>query len=212
MMQTGYATRLWTIGGAAGAAAVLVLSWFLLISPQNGRTGALEDEAALARAQAATLETKLSKLREQNQNLFQYTAELERARQALPEDSGMSEFLRSMQAAGNATAVDVDRIAVQAPTQVNAAGKAMYSLPLTMTANGTAANIDRFLNALQMVEPRAVLVDRLEVTAGEMPGNRPETLAGNVSVSLDLTVFVSPPPGIAPVTPDEAAPAPSPSN
>jgi len=75
------------------------MAWLLLISPQNARTAALHDQTAAATARLPALQRRLAELQRQNADKQQYLAQLDQDRQALPSTSGMSDFLRELQAA-----------------------------------------------------------------------------------------------------------------
>jgi Tfp pilus assembly protein PilO len=187
--------RLWIIGGALGAVLLLAIAWFFLISPRNGEIAALRDQAQAAHGRLTPLTDRLAQLRAENTELPRYQAELKRDREALPTTPETAAFLRSLQAAGEATNVTVGGLNVGAPTQVTAAGATMLALPVTVTAGGGADGIDKFLNELQRVHPRAVLVNRLAMTSSD-----PKAV-GVYNITLTTQVFVSPPSGAAKASP-----------
>jgi Tfp pilus assembly protein PilO len=196
MMRTGRTDRLWALGGALAAVAMLAIGWFFFISPQNARTGSLAQEAATAQARTTSLQRRLVELRQQNGDLPRYRARLESDRQALPTTSGLSDFVRDVQGIGDSTGVSVQVLAVSAATQVTAAGTKVYALPMSMTVTGAVANVDRFLEQLQQGQPRAVLI-------GTVRSDSPD---GTVRLDLGLQVFVAPPTGAGkvPATPSSA--------
>jgi Tfp pilus assembly protein PilO len=188
MMRTGHAHRFWTLGGALTAAVLLAVGWFFFISPQNARTSALHDEAATANSRAATLQRRLVELRQQNGDLPRYRARLESDRRALPTTSGLADFLRSLQSAGDSTGVSVDVPTVDNPAQVTVAGTQVYALPISLRVTGAATNINRFLDQLQQGQPRAVLIGSTKLTDNDKTG----ASGGPVSLTLGLQVFVGP--------------------
>jgi len=188
-MGIRHAGRRWEIGGALGAVALLAIGWFFFISPQNGETTRLRDEAAAAEVQLPTLQRRLGELRQQHQDLPKYRAQLARDRKALPTSSGLSDFLRELQAAGDAEGVSVSAVAVGGPSQVSAGGTKVYSLPITLTAVGSAAGLYRFLDQLQQVQPRAVLITSANAATEGQPGG---SVAGPATLTLVLQAFVAP--------------------
>jgi Tfp pilus assembly protein PilO len=186
-MRAVRADRLWLVGGALGAVLLLAISWFFLINPQKAETGKLTDQAAAAQVQLTSLRHRLTELRQQNTRLAEYRAQLATDQQALPTTSGLSDFLRQLQVGGDRAGVSVSGVVVGALAQVAAGDRQVYALPLTLTATGTIAGLGGFLDQLQRVLPRAVLVD----SAVAAPDERTVTLAGPVTLTVGLRVFVA---------------------
>jgi type IV pilus assembly protein PilO len=186
-MGTRHADRLWAAGGVISAAALLAIAWFFLISPQNGEASSLRDRTDAASLRLPSLQKRLTELRKQNGDLKTYEAQLERDRKALPTESDLATFLSDLQAAGDSVGVSVGGVSVGAPTQVTAAGARLSALPVTLSADGDTADVNRFLDQLQQVQPRAVLITSASVSANPQ---RP----GASTVNLSLQVFVAPPP------------------
>ena len=201
-MRTGHADRVWMIGGALGAVVLLAIGWFMFVGPKKSETNALHEQAAVAELKLGTRQRELAELRRQDALLPQYRAELAAARLALPTVAGLSDFLRELQTAGDAAAVSVSGVIVGVPSQVTAAGTRLYSLPITLTATGTSAALFMFLDQLQQVQPRAVLIGTLNTAPGAVPEGA--TVTDAVNLTLGLQVFV------APTTATSASPAPTP--
>lgn len=190
--------RLWLAGGLVAAAVLALVGWFILIAPQNHETSSLRDRTTAAELRLPSLRSKLAQLREQSGDLAQYQAKLDQERKALPTTSRMTDFLRQLQAAGDASGVTVSGLTVGAPTEVTGAGTAIYALPVSATIRGKAAKVEAFLNQIQQVQPRAVLI----ISANAVPDTG-SSLADTVELSLGMQVFVAPE--------DGATPAPQPS-
>jgi hypothetical protein len=187
-MRTGPAHRLWMIGGALGAVFLLAIGWLFLISPQNRQTSSLHDQIADAQLRVASLGHRLGDLRRQSRDLPAYRAQLARDRRALPTVPDSTAFLRELQAAASGTGVSISGLLVGAPTKVAGATTQLYALQLTLTAEGPAAKVDKFLDELQRVQPRAVLV----TNASAAPAQRDASLDGTVTLTLGLQVFIDP--------------------
>jgi Tfp pilus assembly protein PilO len=205
-MRTGHTSRLWMVGGVLAAVAMLALGWFFAISTQRAETGRLVDETGTALAQVATLEQRLAELRAQNVDLDRYKGDLERNRRALPSASGLSDFLRDMQSAGERTGVSVSALVVGNPIPVVGAGSNVVSLPISLTVGGTGPKLTRFLDELQLVQPRAVLISTVNLAPAESG-----PLSGSVTLSVSFQAFVvtkgEPPAAASPGAGDEADPA-----
>jgi Tfp pilus assembly protein PilO len=188
MTRTG-PDRLWLIGGAGAAVVLLAVAWFFLISPQYAQAASLNDQSGQAAVRLNVLRHKLAELKRQNADLDKYQAQLAKDRHALPQASGIDDFLRELQAMGERTGVSVTGLAVGATTHVPAAGSDVFALPLTLNATGDIAKVTEFVRQLQLEQPRAVLV----TSAGVVPPAQRPSIAGPVNLTLNLRIYVAPP-------------------
>ena len=202
-MQAARSDRTWLIGGALVAAILLGVGWFFLISPQYQQTQTLQDQSAEADLRLAKLQRRLVDLRKQNGQLEQYRTQLGLDREALPTISGLSDFLRELQAAGITTSVTVNGLLVGAPLEVPGAASQIFALPMTLIVAGAPAALEQFLNQIQQLQPRAVLINSMNA----VPDGQSGSFAGTVTLTLSLQVFVAPPAGAAPAAAPAATPA-----
>lgn len=224
-MPRSQAERLWLISGGIIAFVILLIGYFFFISPQRSNTGEVKAQIAAANQQNTVLQGRINALREQSKNMAKYEADLAKARLALPSESGVSDFLRTLQALGNATMTDVTSLTVGEPAPLTVAAAAhptaaanptatatagtvrpttvaaaptMYQLPLSASVMGTTNALEKFLDQLQAVQPRAVLITQVsENSVGSGEG------AGKSTLQLTMQAFV------APGTPSAASAAPS---
>ena len=112
MSRFGRVDRLWMVGGVLGAAVLLAVSWFFLISPEHAQRDSLNTEAASAEARLTQLQKRLGDLRKENDKLAEYKARLVKDRQALPTTPALSDLLRELQIAGDLTSVSVSGLNV----------------------------------------------------------------------------------------------------
>jgi Tfp pilus assembly protein PilO len=179
--------RIWLIGGVAAAALLLTIGWLFVIGPQRTQASSLHDQEAAAQLDHSSLTHKLELLEEQNGNLSQYQAQLSRDRKALPTTAALADFLRELQAAGDSVGVAVTGLIVGAPTEADAAGVKVLALPITLTLTGTSSRLGQFLDQLQRLQPRAVLI----TSAHAIPDQHSTTLAGSVALNLSVQAFVA---------------------
>jgi Tfp pilus assembly protein PilO len=184
----GRADRWWLAGGALGAVALLAVGWFFLVSPQHGRAATLREQTQTAQLSIAGQQHKLAALRKDAEQLAGYRAELDRLRQALPAGAGLSAFLRELQNAGDHAGVAVRGLSVGSPAQLTGRNASVFTLPITLTAAGGLPGLTEFLDQLQQVQPRAVLIQ--SVTGS--PDHGVTTLAQGTSLNITLRVFVAP--------------------
>jgi type IV pilus assembly protein PilO len=203
-MGARHADRIWMAAGVVAIALLAVVTWFLAVSPQHAETADLRAEAETTQTQADQLRARIVKLTADNANQAALVATLNDRRIALPEDSGVPAFLRQLQAAGTRFDVDVSGLTVGQPAPDDTVS-GVWSLPLELTAQGTAARLSSFLTQLQGGDMmRSVLIR----TAGIATDRTGDTSATNeLSLNLTATAFVAPPAGATVVPTATAAPA-----
>ncbi|MFG1925875.1 type 4a pilus biogenesis protein PilO [Cryptosporangium sp. NPDC048952] len=198
----GSASRLWLAGGAIGVVLLLVVGWFLAIRPQNDRAAQLEEQTSAAQAQADSLRSRLEQVKSENESLAEYRSKFQAARAALPTTASLSDFLRNVQSSGTRAGVSVEGMVVGAPSQVVGADSTIYGMPITITATGSASKLEGFLNQLQRVQPRAVLVS----TTNAAPNESSKSLRGSVLLTLGMQAFIAPGAAGATLTSSSATP------
>jgi Tfp pilus assembly protein PilO len=208
--------RLWWIAGVLGAFVLILIGWFFLISPQRSSTSNVDNQVAAARQRNAGLQSRIDSLRAQNAQLAKYQASLHRAQLALPSESGLSDFLRTLQAIGTHTSTDVQALTVGAPVAITAptttpgnpaatttapaapaagtppaaTGTGVYGLPISAQVTGSPAALGQFLQQLQAVQPRAVLITKLLEGTGPVAGGGSATTG--TTLQLTMQAFVAP--------------------
>jgi Tfp pilus assembly protein PilO len=175
--------HLWMVGGVLCAAVLLAVSYFFLVSPQHAQRDSLNTEASSAESRLTQLRLRLNDLRKENDKLDVYKTELARERLALPTTSGLSDLLRELQSAGDLADVSVSGLNVGNITAVTISTGTVYTLPLSLSAGGTVPKLNAFLDQLQLVQPRALLIDSsvLSISAD-----------GTATLALTIHAFVAP--------------------
>jgi Tfp pilus assembly protein PilO len=183
------AARIWVIAGAAAIVLLTAASWFLLISPKFTEAADVRTQAEDTQTQLIALRKKIALLEEQKSRLSTYKAALQANQRALPSDSGVPDFLRQLQVSGEGTGVKVSGVSVAPPAQAPGVS-GVWQLPITLTAEGDADKLGEFLNQLQAVQPRAVLVQTANLAKGGAgdAGDKP-------SLNISLLAYVAPPTG-----------------
>jgi Tfp pilus assembly protein PilO len=194
--------QLWVVGGVLCAVVLLAVSYFFLISPQHAQRESLNASAASAEDRLAALRGRLNDLRNENSKLAGYKADLVRERQALPTTSGLSDLLRELQSAGDLADVTVSGLNVGAIVAVSISTGTVYSLPLSLSAGGTVPKLNAFLDQLQKVQPRALLISTATLSINE---------DGTARIALTLQAFVAPDGSTPAATPSPTTAAASPS-
>jgi Tfp pilus assembly protein PilO len=183
--------RMWLLGGIVVMLLLVAGSWFLLIAPKNAEADEVRSSAADATAQLIILKHQVAALKAESAKLDSYKTQLQTNQKALPTTSGVPDFLRQLQDSGTAVDVDISNVSVGAPELTkDVAG--VYQLPISLSAAGTVADMSAFLNRLQQVQPRAVLLKSVGLTEST------DVATGATSMqtaSISLLAFVSPPSG-----------------
>lgn len=173
---------LWAIGGALLAMVLVATGWMVLIAPRYADAEAVSGQATAAERQRDALKRRLVELGRESSDIEEYRAQLVRARQALPSSPAISDFLLELQSAAAASTVSVNGLVVGTATS---AGGQTLALPITVTAQGSATAVERFLDELQQKGPRAVLITAVNA----VPGGTSGSLAGTVTMTISLQVF-----------------------
>lgn len=171
--------RLWFLGGVLGAVVIALVGWALLIGPQRDSTDNVNAQAESVRAGNAALQSRIASLRDESKNMAAVQQAQRAARLALPADAGVPAFLRSLQRLGAATNTDVVTLTAGSLT-ASEAKSGVQALPISAQVNGPTDRLAVFLDQLQTVQPRAVLLTH--VVEG--------TQTGASSLQLTMTAFV----------------------
>jgi Tfp pilus assembly protein PilO len=185
-MGARHADRLWMLGGVIGAALLIAIGWFIAISPKNAQTDELVGQKETTETQLVLLRHRLGELEDESRKLPEYKATLKINKAALPDDSGVPDFLRQLQDSGDLVNATVTGLTVSTPV-LQTGSTTIYALPITVTVTGMPDDLGRFLDQLQRVQPRAVLVESTNMTtAGE------EAAGSELTMTLAIKAFVAP--------------------
>jgi len=177
-----HADRIWLVAGAAVIALLALACWFLLIHPKNVERHEVERQTEDTQSQVVVLRSRISELKRQQANLTTLQAALKKKQTALPSDTGIPVFLNQLQKAGSDTSVAVTGVSVGAASQLtDPAG--VWALPITLTAEGSLANLERFLIALQTGHARALLIENASVASESGAAATTNTTGTNTTAS-----------------------------
>jgi type IV pilus assembly protein PilO len=168
MMGVRRTNRLWLLGGLFAIIVIVLAAYLLAIKPTYADRADKEGQADDQATALIALQRQLADLTAKAENQATYTAQLNAKVAAMPETYDLPNFLRALQTSESAVTVKVSGISDGAPTKVNGSG-AILSVTITLTAGGTPANLSKFLNRLQNVQSRAVLVRSVTLSAADKP-------------------------------------------
>jgi type IV pilus assembly protein PilO len=172
--------RLWMLGGLLAIVVIVAAAYLLAIKPiyadQADKQGQADDQAM----SLVTLRSQLVQLKAKAKDQARYTAQLNAKTAAMPDSYDMPNYLRALQISGTAERVVVSGVSVGAPAKV--AGSAdVVSVPINLTATGAADDLDKFINRLQNVQSRSVLITSISLSAG--------TTATDLSATFTVSAF-----------------------
>lgn len=204
-MPTSQVQRLTLLGAAFAAFLMVLIGYVFLIGPQRSQTGSVNAQRVGTQQANTALLVRISGLQQESKNLATYQAEVTQARLAIPSTSGLPDFLRTLQAIGNATLASVSSLTVGPPSDLSTppggfttpapgkpaaarAGLRVYALPITASVTGTTDQLDQFLTQLQSVQPRAVLITQITEGSGAATGQARDA----TTLQLTMQAFVAP--------------------
>jgi Tfp pilus assembly protein PilO len=173
--------QVWLAGGLVLILALIAGGWFLFISPKFSEADAVDAEAETAQIQLIKLNKEDAALDKEETKKATYVAQLKAKQIALPTRYDMPAFVRQLQDTGTKSDIDITQLGVGSPVSSEAAPSAV-ELPITLTAEGNAADLSKFLTALQNGS-RAVLVKSVSITSN------PDSTQANIM----LSAFCTPP-------------------
>lgn len=203
--------RMWQVAGAAGAAAVLVLSWLLLIGPQREEAAAVELETASQRAATSQLRARVSLLKKQSEELPAQEAKLASIQQRIPERTEIPTLIRTLSglasgASVSITALDPARpapivveqatpVATEAPTEGEGAETdagdgppaqpetaQVQAVRVSINVCGDFSDVRTYMRELESMR-RVVSVTNLNVVRGTCEGSDTESLNAQITAS-----------------------------
>jgi hypothetical protein len=185
---------------SAALILVLLLGWFVLVSPERSKAAKLDTQLGETNVQLEAVTSLL-----QGPVGKQSLALLRVSQIAVPDDQKMSQILRQLVAAASSARVELDGIVPQAVVPIGGA----EVLPITMTVKGHYFAIQKFLRILRSeavldgdkvrAKGRLYTVDGIQFTGGATDQAGVGS-AGLVSASLAVNAFVYSPTALAPTS------------
>jgi Tfp pilus assembly protein PilO len=129
--------RQWSMFTAVAAVGILVVSWFLLISPQRSHAATLKTQVSAQQTQNAQLQTQVQQLEAQKADLPKEQRALENFDAQIPNAPNLPELIRDLSSAADKAGVTLVSIAPSQPTPVAAAVAPAPVAPATTTSTST---------------------------------------------------------------------------
>jgi D-arabinose 1-dehydrogenase-like Zn-dependent alcohol dehydrogenase len=164
-MNMRRADRLWMLGGLFGIIVLVVAAYLLAIKPIYTDKAEKQGQADDQGVTLVTLKTQLNQLKAKAKNQAAYTAQLNAKTAAMPDSYDVPNYLRALQTSGTAVNVAVSGVSVGSPAKVTGLSD-VITVPINLTATGAPADLGRFIDRLQNVQSRAVLITSVSLSAG----------------------------------------------
>jgi type IV pilus assembly protein PilO len=226
------ATRKWSALTVLLIAAVLIASWFLLITPKRTEAAGLRAQKVEQDATNERLEQQMEVLKAQALDLPKQEAFLAQIRRQLPDNPALPALVRDLTNAARkagltleslapsdpVAVVDVTPVAV-APTTppaeessegttpvaapVAPAAPTLFQVPIVVKASGSYFEVEQFINKIEALK-RSFLVSGFTLKPGA-----DKTESEQLEISVTGRVFLSPAQAAAVQATTVVAPAPS---
>jgi len=193
---TTHGSRFWLIGGGAVAVVILLVSWFLVISPVRADTQALQDDTAAVDTQNDALEAQLNALKEQDEHRDELIAGVGASLAALPPEVSLPSFNRQILNQASDAGVEMVNITVgaatspvqsTAPTDPATPASGQLAVPIVIQTKGDALSQLYFLRDVQETGPRLALVTSTAMTSEGLVGVEDDIF----TMTTQLTIFAS---------------------
>jgi Tfp pilus assembly protein PilO len=173
--------RLWLLGGAFCALVIVGFGYYFFIRPEKSDTRSTNESADRTRVEVAAKRKELRELAKQYERIDEYRAQLAKDQAALPGVDAASALLKELQNAGEQAGVSVSGVSVGTAVDLDAlVGFEVYALPVSLTVVGPTDRMNPFLDQLQQVQPRAVLINSVNFA----PSSTANLAKSNVTINL----------------------------
>ena len=110
--------RMWRIATAVGVVAILVVTWMLLVGPQRAKAAELEIETASQQSASQQLESRISLLKKQSEELPAQEAKLAAIQQRIPATSSIPTLIRTLSGLASGANVKVTALDPARPAPI----------------------------------------------------------------------------------------------
>jgi Tfp pilus assembly protein PilO len=173
--------RLWLVGGAFCALVLIAFGYAFFVRTKHNDTESIRNQTVDARIAVTRQQHELADLSVQFEHIEEYKAALAKDEAALPRTDSVSDLLVELQNAGELTGVTVSSVSVGTAVDLKAmVGYQVYALPVSLTVAGPTAKMNPFLDQLQQVQPRAVLISSVNFA----PSSATDLDRSNVTINL----------------------------
>lgn len=197
--------RLWVLGTVVLSIALLALGWFIGVSPRLDEISAAIAQKIGVDQQNQITSAKIAQLKADYQNLDAVSAQLDQLRLSIPASADYTGFLQELNSIAGKNSTKLTSFVPSAPTLVTTDGSApaatdgsatgtattaladgaLVSIPLSLSATGSSADLLDFVGDLQSAK-RLVLTTSLNLA--EAGDGFTLTVSGYMFVNVDSSV------------------------
>ena len=166
-----------------GLLILVLVGWFVFVSPQSSKAAALDTQIGDANVQLVTTQSFM-----RSPAARQSVADLRRLSRAIPDDVEMSEILRQLAWASRVSGVRIDSITPSAPVPSTGA----QAVPIALSVTGRYFRLAKFMHLLRL---EAGVKDGKAHASGRLYGIDNISLSSNsqggvITATLALNAFV----------------------
>ncbi len=212
--------RIWLVVGAVASVGILVMGWFLGVSPKIGEMTTANEQRTAIEQQNASLRATNDNLEKESKKIDEFKKELTELQVALPPGGDLPIFIGQLHELESASGVQLASISTSDGKPFTAVPNGtgttvsplvtpqnLIVIPIDMKVTGPRTNILNFVHALQFGK-RLFLVNSLTIQSGSAPEEGyTGTIAGFIYVLVDPS---APPPVVTPIAPVTPSPSPTP--
>jgi Tfp pilus assembly protein PilO len=206
--------RLTMVGGTLALVILVLIGWFLVLSPQMAKAGEIKEQIEVTDTQNTGLRTQIAKIEQQEAGLAEQRAFAAALASRFPATAAQAEMFSQIRTAAAKAGIGESALTALTPsvpqggtgaatgngpvTLPGTGVKGVASLQVGMSVTGTYTQMTKFLSTLESM-PRAYLIDSISMGPGGEGSAYTLTITGSMFALQ------------APVDPDDAAKVPAPS-
>lgn len=197
MILANLSGRIAALIAAVVILGVLIVGWFILLSPQRSKITSLDSEIAQTRDQIASTQAYVA-----NPSTKTAVAKLARLKAMVPDDVHMPQVIRQLSSAATKAGVQIDGITPGIATAIGSA----QAIPLQLTVEGHYFGLGNFLHLLRAQarlsgaeiagNGRLYSVSALQLSSGSTSSGS----SGAITATLTVNAFINAAPVVAPTT------------
>jgi type IV pilus assembly protein PilO len=167
-------TRKWTLAAVAAGLVLVLAGWFLLIAPKRAEVADIKADTDAQEQTNQQLETDISVLKQQHQDLPDKQAELAQLQTKIPTSAELTSYIQLLQTLAQKSQVSLTSLAPSEAAPLGGTADPTGALPLNTLAamnlevvvTGTYFQITDFMNQLETA-PRYTLVTGYSFAEGD---------------------------------------------
>jgi Tfp pilus assembly protein PilO len=175
-------TRQQIIAAAAGAVVVTIVFFFFALKPKLHEISQARQDIETAQTQQSSLQAELNRLGQLQKNEPQIRAKLSKVAAYLPSTPDLPGFIRQVQAASNASSVELNSIAPSPPSDLTGA-TGVQTINATLTVHAGFRRIEDFLARMENLD-RVVQVQTISLSPVVDPLSGETVLDSTITLTM----------------------------